>query len=69
MPHKCPIIGCERVPEQGHLMCKPHWFMVPQSLRNDVWKAYDHGRGLLSEAYAKARDAAIGSVNKSVMAR
>jgi hypothetical protein len=67
MPRTCPIIGCQKTPEHGHLMCKSHWFMVPQPLRNDVWQTYDHGRGLLGEAYAKARDAAIASVNRRVV--
>jgi hypothetical protein len=69
MPRSCPIIGCTRVPETGHLMCKPHWFAVPQPLRNAVWKTYDHGRGLLTPEYAKARNYAIASVNRERVGR
>ena len=50
-------------------MCKPHWFMVPQLLRNAVWNTYDHGRGLLTDAYKTARQNAIDAVNDREIAR
>lgn len=44
MAHTCHAIGCNaRVPPQM-FMCKRHWFMVPQCLRNRIWSTYRPGQ-------------------------
>ncbi len=45
------------------LMCRPHWYMVPQGLRRKVWATYRSGQCddmNVSRAYAiAARNAVI----------
>lgn len=44
MKHTCHAAGCsERVPPEM-LMCKKHWFMVSQEIRNRVWSHYRNGQ-------------------------
>ena len=44
MAHECHATGCElRVPP-SLLFCKKHWFMVPRSIQNRVWRAYRPGQ-------------------------
>lgn len=56
---ECPIEGCPTKHPTKMLMCKPHWYSVPAELRQKVWATYDRGRGILTEEYSEARDAAI----------
>lgn len=32
----CASNGCPAAVERGHLMCRRHWFMLPQELRNRI---------------------------------
>lgn len=57
----CPVDGCTRQHPRSFLMCRQHWYAVPKELRDAVWRTYDHGRGLMAEEYAEARDAAIAA--------
>lgn len=41
------------VPRAGHLMCKPHWFSLPNRLRMKITVAYQNG-GVRSAVYARA---------------
>jgi hypothetical protein len=50
------------------LMCRPHWFMVPKPLRDDVWNAYAGGMGAGSEEHTDAIMAAVGAVNEKISA-
>jgi len=43
MAHKCPIDPCPRSVPTEMLMCKEHWFKVPQDLRRQVWAVYKAG--------------------------
>lgn len=36
----CPIAGCNRTRQRGHVMCKPCWLTVPADLQTAVWAAY-----------------------------
>lgn len=56
--HVCPYPGCaQRLPEQV-FACRPHWFSLPQDIRNGVWRAYRrHGIG--SEELLEAHVAAV----------
>lgn len=63
----CPVAGCGRSLNPGHLMCRSHWFSVPPVLRARVWRTW---RALEADftdtdkhaAYQAARDEAIASV-------
>lgn len=38
--NKCPVEGCTGKRYQGHLMCRKHWYEVPQPLRTEVWRTW-----------------------------
>jgi hypothetical protein len=43
-PHICHATNCTvRVPRKM-FMCKPHWFMLPKSMRDEVWWEYALGQ-------------------------
>lgn len=62
----CPIDGCERGLQQGHLMCGRHWFRVPRNLRADIWRLVATIEGLSSPEYGMAVRAAVDAVNAKV---
>lgn len=40
----CHAVDCNiRIP-RGFLMCPRHWYMVPQSLRKEVWREHRLGQ-------------------------
>ncbi|MGI9507139.1 MAG: hypothetical protein ACR2RE_29205 [Geminicoccaceae bacterium] len=60
--HTCHAIGCEKAVPPKMFMCKYHWFMLPKSLRNEIWKAYRPGQEIdktPSEDYLMAAKEAI----------
>lgn len=61
MERPCPIPGCKAQTKPGHLMCKPHWFSVPQPLRAAVNRTWANFRKD-PKAYSSARQAAIDSI-------
>ena len=36
--HKCAAVGCAKMTSANMLMCREHWFQVPQEIRNRVWR-------------------------------
>jgi hypothetical protein len=38
--HRCAAIGCARLVPDNMLMCSEHWFKVPKTLRDRVWRLY-----------------------------
>jgi hypothetical protein len=60
----CPVNGCETPVDRSMLMCRRHWFSIPKDLRDDVWRTYGNGRGILDEAYGDAVDAAIEAAER-----
>lgn len=65
MPHGCPVNGCSEMVPNRRLMCRGHWYTVPQHLRDAVSAAYrDHGAGSaeLERAQQDAIAAAQGVV-------
>jgi len=36
----CPIPGCEGVRRAGQVLCKRHWYQVPEELRAEIWRLY-----------------------------
>lgn len=67
-PHHCHAKGCQIAVPPEMLMCKRHWFMVPASIRAEVWRHYRQGQCDLnpppSQAWHDAANAAIAAVAK-----
>jgi hypothetical protein len=59
MAHTCHAIACEVPVPPAMLMCRPHWFRVPKSLRDRVWAEYENG---VTRAYCDAAKAAVTAV-------
>jgi hypothetical protein len=59
---KCAARGCEEAHKPGQIMCRRHWFMVPDYIRAKVWEAYRDGD---RRASAFAIREAIESIPKS----
>jgi hypothetical protein len=41
--HRCPVPGCEAM--INRLLCARHWNRCPRSLRDQLWRSWDSGRG------------------------
>lgn len=54
------VLECPAVVPAHMLMCRPHWYMVPQAIRRRVWSG--HARGLDSPQYRAAVKAAVSAV-------
>lgn len=67
--HECPATGCTRRVGIHMLMCRPHWFMVPKPLRDDVRDAYAGGMGAGSVEHVNAVRAAISAVNEKLASK
>jgi hypothetical protein len=66
MNHECPATSCTREVSVDMLMCRQHWYMVPQALRTAVWNAWQDGAGAGTPQHAAAIHAAIRSVNEKL---
>lgn len=42
--HLCHAIGCSLEVPPKLLMCARHWFMLPENMRQNVWRAYRAGQ-------------------------
>lgn len=63
--HRCHALGCERKVPPSLFMCKSHWALVPQHLKNAIWRFYRPGQERdknPSEAYCVAAREAIEAV-------
>lgn len=65
MSHKCPGPDCSRQVADHMLMCRPHWYQVPRTLRDDVWNAWQNGAGAGSEEHNQAIITAIEAISKT----
>jgi hypothetical protein len=66
----CPVPGCGTRIDNSLLMCSPHWWSVPTSLRNRVFTTFRKGRGVLDERYLEAAEAAVNAAtDKAVPVR
>jgi hypothetical protein len=68
MSHTCHVTGCPtRVPPEMW-GCKKHWFMVPKSIRDRIWRSYRVGQcddmNPSKEYCEAARDAVIAVAKK-----
>ena len=59
---RCPGPGCAELVSASRLMCRDHWYQVPRPLRDEVWRTWASGAGLLTAEYHAARQAAIDSI-------
>lgn len=44
MTHTCHATGCVRPVPPKMFMCKSHWFELPVSDRNEIWRLYRPGQ-------------------------
>jgi len=60
----CWANGCERQIDDQYLMCSRHWRLVPQEVRNRVWRHFREGQDATtaSQEYFEAAADAIESV-------
>lgn len=59
--HECAAPGCRAQVDLRRLMCKHHWFALPDRLRAAVWRTYRPGqetRGGVTNEYVEAVRAA-----------
>lgn len=59
---RCPVHGCSAHRKRWALMCARHWYTVPKSLRDRVWKEYRSRPGSLP--HRRACMDAIQSANQ-----
>jgi len=63
--HFCHAKACKVIVPPKRLMCKRHWFKVPENLRRKVWREYRPGQEADKEptaAYLEAARRAIAAV-------
>lgn len=51
--HHCHWTGCTKQVPPAMWGCKKHWFMLPASLRNKIWAAYEPGQEIDGTPSAK----------------
>lgn len=59
-PHTCHWPGCERQVKPALWGCQQHWFTLPKTLRDRIWRTFDPGQECTltpSDAYLDAVDA------------
>ncbi len=72
LTHHCHAIGCSTVCPPRHLMCLPHWRMVPLPLAREVWRNYRLWQEIdkqPSKAYLEAAQRAIDAVHEKELKR
>lgn len=69
LTHECPATGCASDIPYGMLICRSHWYMVPQAIRTAVWNAWQDGAGAGTTQHTAAIRAAIRSVNEKLAAK
>jgi hypothetical protein len=60
--HECAAFGCRRLVPWDHLMCPPHWAIVPQPLQFAVYAAWNGGKR--TPQWSAAVDAAVAAIAK-----
>lgn len=59
--HHCHWPGCDREVPPAMWGCKLHWFALPKSIRDEIWRTYRQGQeidGTPSREYLAAAQAA-----------
>lgn len=67
--HECPIDGCPKRVDHHQLMCLSHWRMVPGEIGRKLYRAYDRGRGIGSNAHAEAMHDAVHWVEMTLASK
>ena len=44
MPHVCHARGCNVQVPPKMFMCRRHWFTLPKSMRDAIWREYQPGQ-------------------------
>jgi hypothetical protein len=52
----CRIAGCSREHAANLFCCPNHWWQLPKLLRDDIWRAYRNGKGVLDDQYLQAAE-------------
>lgn len=60
----CAALGCDTQAGPAQLMCRKHWYQVPQAVRDEVWAAWRACKGTPDRRYAMAVLAARESLKK-----
>lgn len=65
--HTCKATGCNRQVPKRYLMCREHWYQVPEQLRNEVSRTWADVQtsGQITIEYAKAVRDAIDNVGRT----
>lgn len=65
--HTCKATGCNRQVPKRYLMCRKHWYQVPQPIRDAVWAEWANVQttGQMSIAYARAVRDAINAIERT----
>lgn len=51
----CRVKGCDRVHPWRMFCCKPHWYALPQEMRDEIWRRY-RARGPFTVEYLQAAE-------------
>lgn len=53
----CAASYCRSSVQPGHLFCRPHWYALPQDLRDDIFRAFRaKDQDAYADAFSRARD-------------
>lgn len=65
--HTCHAKDCTKRTPEAMFMCRPHWFMVPKAMRDEIWRLYVPGQEISktpTREYVEAAKKAIDAVAK-----
>jgi hypothetical protein len=62
--HRCPGRGCDAMVPYDQLACRPHWYSLPQPIRNRIWATWHRGRGAQSQAHNDAVSEAVAYLSR-----
>jgi hypothetical protein len=61
---RCPFPNCEKVIGSGYFCCKPHWWSLPDYMRNEVmlmWQEYKADRITIKELRRRQHNVVIAA--------
>lgn len=61
---KCSARGCKRDRGKDQIFCRAHWFGLPKSVRDEIWRLYRTEPG--SDRHRRAVFAAIMHVSRAI---
>jgi hypothetical protein len=56
---RCPVPGCGEAIDPSRLMCRRDWYLVPKTMRDQVWCTWRSGQGASSGEHKEAVRKAI----------